>query len=335
VLGLVSGVSFLCRPFETVFFLAPFYLDLVWRVARRRLPVGPCLGGLALGWLLPLGAFLAFNHAVTGDALLPARVSMYTFPAQLTAHDGTLLERFGANTSYNTLMLAVWFLGPLGVALVALGASWDRLTVLLSLGVLSLLGLGLFHDNHGIHAVGPIHYSECAPALALVAVQGLKRAVDFARRASVSPRPLLLGTGGALVVGLGIFDVHHALALREQSAIHAAVEAYVRDAGLGRAVLLAPRYVAAWRRVPEFRRGGSWVFEWAPPRPDFSDEVLILHDGPGHFERLRTQFPERRFFRLKPGRAPEPWRIVPAETSSAEPVVAPQPPVPSAVESAP
>ncbi|NOK18054.1 glycosyltransferase family 39 protein [Corallococcus carmarthensis] len=338
VLGLVSGVAFLCRPFESLFFLAPFYLDLLWRMARRQLAAGPCVGGLALGWLLPVVAFLAFNHAVTGDALLPARVSMYTFPAQLTEQDGTLLQRFGANTSYNALMLAVWFLGPLGVALVALGAAWDRLTVLLSLAVLSLLGLGLFHDNHGIHAVGPIHYSECAPALALVAVHGLKRAVDFVRRASVSARPLLLATGGALAVGLGIFDTHHALALREQSAIHEAVATYLRDAGLGRAVVLAPQYQVVWKRVPEFRRVGSWVLEWPPPPPDASDDVLVLHDGPGHFEKLRERFPDRRFFRLKPGRAPEPWRIVPAETSAAD--AAPVPPgypapVPSAKQAAP
>lgn len=38
-----------------------------------------------LGWAPALVAFLAFNHAVTGDALLPARVSMYTFPAKLSA----------------------------------------------------------------------------------------------------------------------------------------------------------------------------------------------------------------------------------------------------------
>lgn len=338
VLGLVSGVSFLCRPFETVFFLAPFYLGLLWRMARRQLPVGPCLGGLALGWLLPLGAFLAFNHVVTGDALLPARVSMYTFPAQLTAQDGTLPQRFAENTSYNTLMLTVWFLGPLGGVLVALGASWDRLTVLLSLSVLSLLGLGLFHDNHGIHAVGPIHYSECAPALALVAVHGLKRAVDFVRRASVSARPLMLGTLGALVVGLGIFDVHHALALREQSAIHATVGAFLRGAGLGRAVVLAPPYLTVWWEAPDLQRVGSWVHAWPPPRPGFSEELLVLHDGPDHYEKLREQFPDRRFFHLKPGRASDPdhWRLVPAGTSSkASAPSVPPPPVPPAVEAAP
>ncbi|WP_375761264.1 glycosyltransferase family 39 protein [Corallococcus exercitus] len=338
VLGLVSGVSFLCRPFETLFFLAPFYLDLLWRMARRQLPVGPCLGGLALGWLLPVVAFLAFNHAVTGDALLPARVSMYTFPARLTQEDGTLLQRFGANTSYNVLMLAVWFLGPLGVALVALGAAWDRLTVLLSLAVVSLLGLGLFHDNHGIHAVGPIHYSECAPALALVAVHGWKRAVDFVRRASVSPRPLLLATGGSLAVGLGIFNVHHALALREQAAIHETVATFIHDANLGRAVLLAPQYERVWRHVPEFRRVGSWVFEWAPPAPGDTEDVIVLHDGIGHFQALRERYPDRRFFRLKPGRGPEPWRILPAESSVEEPAPVPpgySAPVPSAKESTP
>ncbi|MBN8226217.1 glycosyltransferase family 39 protein [Corallococcus macrosporus] len=331
LLGLVSGVSFLCRPFETLFFLLPFYLELLGGMARRQLPVGACLGGLALGWVLPLVAFLAFNHVLTGNALLPARMAMYISPVKLTEHDGTLLERFGTNTSYNALMLAVWFLGPVGVALVALGASWDRLTVLLSLSVLSLLGLALFHDDHGIHAVGPIHYSECAPALVLVAVHGLKRAVDFVRRAQVSAWPLMLATGGSLAVGLGIFDVRHALALREQSAIHETVQAYVRDAGLGRAVLLVPSYMQVWQRVPAFRDVGSWVFEWTPPRPDFSDDVLLFHDGPGHYEQLRERFSDRRFFRLKPGRAPAPWRIIPADSPREEPGATP----PSTQEPAP
>ncbi|MCK8497075.1 glycosyltransferase family 39 protein [Myxococcus fulvus] len=323
-LGLMSGVSFLCRPFETLFFLAPFYLWVLWRLVRRELPVGACLGGLVLGWMPALVAFLAFNHAVTGDALLPARVSMYTFPAKLTQNDSSMLERFGANTSYNTLMLAVWFLGPVGLLLVGVGASWDRLTKLLLSSVLALLGLALFHDNHGIHSVGPIHYSECAPALALVAVHGLKRLVDVARRAQLPPATLMAGMLGALVVGLGIFDARNALALREQARIHETMESFLNDAGLGRAVVLAPQYAVAWSQVPAFRKVGSFVLEWAPPHPSYESDLIILRDGEGFARKLRSRFPDRRFFRLLPGKAPEPFRLepIPDDTPAAAPVPA-------------
>ncbi|NTX33726.1 MULTISPECIES: glycosyltransferase family 39 protein [unclassified Myxococcus] len=324
-LGLVSGVSFLCRPFETLFFLAPFYLWVLWRLVRRELPVGACLGGLVLGWLPAVVAFLAFNHAVTGDALLPARVSMYTFPAKLSAHDASMLERFGANTSYNALMLAVWFLGPVGVLLVGVGASWDRLTKLLLLSVLALLGLGLFHDNHGIHSVGPIHYSECAPALALVAVHGLRRLVDVARRAELPSATVMAGVLGSLVVGLGIFDMRNALALREQALIHESMEAYLNDAGLGRAVVLAPQYAVAWNQVPAFRKVGSFVLEWPPPHPGYEEDLIVLHDGPGFAEKLRPRFPDRRFFRMVPGKAPDPFRLEPLDVGGAPPPALPAP----------
>ncbi|WP_342375756.1 glycosyltransferase family 39 protein [Myxococcus stipitatus] len=315
--GAMGGVAFLCRPFESLFFLAPFYLWVLWRLVRRELPVGACLGGLVLGWAPALVAFLAFNHAVTGDALLPARVSMYTFPAKLSAHDGSLWERFGGNTSYNALMLGVWFLGPVGMLLVGAGASWDRLTKLLLLSVLSLLGLGLFHDNHGIHSVGPIHYSECVPALALVAVHGLKRLVDVARKAELPRATVMAGVLGALVVGLGILGARNALSLREQARIHESMDAFVNDAGLGRAVVLAPQYGVAWNQVPAFRKVGSFVFEWAPPRPDQDQDVIVLHDGPGFAEKLRPQFPDRRFFRMVPGKSPDPFRLVPLDSGPA------------------
>ena len=43
----------------------------------------------------------------------------------------SLWQRFGDNLSYNVLMLAIWFLGPMGLVLVAAGALTDRFTRLL------------------------------------------------------------------------------------------------------------------------------------------------------------------------------------------------------------
>ena len=48
----------------------------------------------------------------------------------------------------------------------------DHFTRLLGLGVLTDLLLALFHTNMGLHSVGPIHYSECAVPLTVIAVHG-------------------------------------------------------------------------------------------------------------------------------------------------------------------
>ena len=312
-LGFSSGIAVLCRPFESVFFLAPFFLWLGGRAWRGGAQDRARLGWIALGGLLPLLAFLGFNEIMTGDALLPARLTMYSFPARHDGHNGTLLERFGGNTSYHLLMLGVWFLGPVGVLLVALGVGVDRWTRLAGLAVLSQLSLTLFHDDAGIHFVGPIHSSECAPALVFIAVHGMHRLSEFARGSGLDVERWASALLAALVVGLGVFDAQHAAALRRMVEVHRWTDELLRDAHLGRAVVLAPPFHEVWRAEPDFAAVGGYVFEWAPPRPDFVDEVVVLLDGAGHHERLRSQFPGRRWFRLVPTGADGPVHFVPLE----------------------
>lgn len=296
--GLAFGLAFLCRPFETAFFSAPL---LVWAVAQavRGGPgYGGALAGLVLGGLLPVLLMLAHAYAVTGHPLVPPRMTA-THDIQAV----TLWVRFGANMAYNTFMLAIWFLGPLGIVLVAAGVMTDTFTRLLGLGVVTALLLALFHTNLGIHTVGPIHYSETAVPLTVIAVHGLANLLRGMRRHGLDPLPAACAVTLALVVGLGIFNVGHALALRDQARVQQDIYAWIDRAagepGKGKATVLAPQFAEIWSRVPWMREVGTWVFEWRRPRLDLSDDVLLVHDRPGVEAWLRDRLPERRVFRIE------------------------------------
>ncbi|HKZ06997.1 MAG TPA: glycosyltransferase family 39 protein [Methylomirabilota bacterium] len=296
--GLAFGLGFLCRPFEIAFFSAPL---LAWAVAqnvRREPTYGRAVMGLTLGAFLPLILMLLHAYAVTGHPLLPPRMT--------ESHDVaavTLWTRFGSNLAYNLLMLGVWFLGPLGLILVAAGVMTDTFTRLLGLGVVTALLLALFHTNVGIHTVGPIHYSECAVPLTVIAVHGLANLVRGARAHGIDSRPLACAFAVAIVVALGIFNAGHAFGLRDQARVQRDVyewiERGVRESGEGRAVVLAPQFAEIWSRVPWMREVGTWVFEWRRPRLDLTEDVLIVHDRPGVEDWLRERTPDRRLFRIR------------------------------------
>jgi dolichyl-phosphate-mannose-protein mannosyltransferase len=297
IAGLAFGTGFLCRPFEIAFFSAPLLVWAVMQSVRRRPGHARAIPGLVLGALLPMALMLADAYAATGHLLTPPRLTV--------AHDVaavTLWTRFGSNLAYNLLMLAVWFLGPLGLILVAAGVMTDIFTRLLGLGVAAALLLALFHTNVGIHTVGPIHYSECAVPLTVIAMHGLANLLRGARAHALDPRPLACGFVLAVVVGLGIFNVAHAFNLRDQALvqreIYGWIERGVHASGPGRAVILAPQFAEIWSRVPWMREVGTWVFEWRRPRLDLSDGILIVHDGPGVEGWLRERMPDRRVFRI-------------------------------------
>ncbi|HEU5190959.1 MAG TPA: glycosyltransferase family 39 protein [Methylomirabilota bacterium] len=296
--GLAFGAGFLCRPFEIVFFSLPL---LAWAVAqglRRQPGYARAIPGLVLGALLPIALMLAHAYAVTGHPLMPPRMTATHDVAAVT-----LWTRFGSNLAYNVLMLAVWFLGPLGLILVTAGVMTDTFTRLLGLGVVTALLLALFHTNVGIHTVGPIHYSECAVPLTVIAVHGLANLLRGARAHGLDARPLACAFGLALVVGLGIFNVAHAFTLRDQARvqrdIYGWIERGVRESGAGRAVVLAPQFAEIWFRVPWMREVGTWVFEWRRPRLDLTEGLLIVHDGPGVEEWFRERMPDRRIYRIR------------------------------------
>lgn len=298
--GLAVAISFDCRPFETGFLALPIGVDLVWRALRRRPESMRALAGVMAGAALPLLVFALHSWAVTGHPLVPPRFDMgASIPESLPV--SSTWGRFGNGVAFNSLMLAVWFLGPLGVVLVLVGAWANRVTRLLSMGVVSVLGLGLLHDNFGIHTVGPIHYSECAVPLTLLATQGLYSIRGWLQEHTVSFATVASAVCLGLVVGLGVFSGFTLRGIQRQSEIQAAayrrIDTLVPGHGT-KAIVLAPQFASVWRNDVDFAATGSWVFDWRRPRPDFEDDVLILHDTPDVTAELRRRFPDRSMFRL-------------------------------------
>jgi hypothetical protein len=299
--GLAFGLAFLFRPLETIFFSVPLLAWAAIQTVRTSPGYSRALPGLVVGGIGPVLLMLGHAYAVTGNPFVPPRLDDPAAMAQ-DLMTNALWYRFGANVGYNTFMLAIWFLGPLGVALVAAGVMTDRFTRLLGLGIVTGLGLALLHTNMGLHAVGPIHYSELAVPLTIIAVHGLANLLRATRAHRFDPVPIASAVVVALLLGLGIFNVKHAAALQEQAGIQAAVYDWVErsrpDAQGPKVVVLAPQFGATWVHLPGMARVGTWVFEWRRPHPDLRDDLVILHDLPGLEAAMREHFPDRRFYRL-------------------------------------
>jgi len=76
------------------------------------------------------------------------------------------------------------------------------------------------------------------------------------------------------------------------------------------AVVLAPPFGAIWLPNHDLAARGTWVLDWRRPRPDFGDDILILHDVPEAAETVRRAFPGRRLFRMDADASgPAPFRL--------------------------
>jgi hypothetical protein len=199
-------------------------------------------------------------------------------------------------------MLAIWFLGPLGLVLVAFGSLTNAFTRLLGCCIAADLCLTLFHDNSGLHIVGPIHYSECAVPLTVLATYGLFNIINSAREHGLAPPKMAAMAALSLGLALGTFTLVEASALRRQAAVQAAVyraiEQGVVDPSGRKAVVLAPWFFAVVNAEPDLAEIGTWVHDWRRPQLDLDDDVLILRDVASTESAVRRRFPERRFFRL-------------------------------------
>lgn len=292
VAGAAAGTAALARPFETLLLLAPLALATIvaggnLRTAARR------LAWLAAGVLPALLLALAYNAQVTGSPWLLPRFFHPPFKEDVPG----LWDRAGSNVAYNTIQLALWFLGPAGVGLALLGAARDRTARLLLIGVgLNLLG-GLLHDDWGLHIVGPIHYSESVVPLAIAAALGLLRLPELAQHHRFDPRPVaaallaLIVAGGAVFSGWHLRHLH--IMVRPQALGYGLL-----DQQLKHAVLLAPTFEQFWKTIPGWRHFGSWVFAWRGVSPRSDENVIILNDLPGAAAAARRAFPDRALHRL-------------------------------------
>ncbi|MDB4973952.1 MAG: hypothetical protein JWN48_2293 [Myxococcaceae bacterium] len=300
-LGVVLGLGVMCRPFEVSFIMAPLFMSETIAVLRRgdRAEQRRWLVTI-VGVAIPVFIFFAHTYALTGG-LLPARHHPLLLGGRPT-YENSYWVRFGSNSAFNALRLTVWFAGPFGVIAFAAGVLTDRFTRLLGLGVAAVLLLGLFHDNYGIHALGPIHYSECAVVLTLIVVHGLARIRWALRSLGLAFEVPTAVAAVWIVLGLGSFNWFEAEALHDQATtqhdIYELIEELVPPAQRP-AVLFAPRFYDLWANTSAFARRRTWVYLWRKPHPDYSDEILILHDGsPAVRASVRAAFPERHFFHM-------------------------------------
>lgn len=304
VLGLLAGLAGACRPVEALALLLPVAVHLGLLAVRGRR--WSFLGAALLAAAVPVTLFLAYNSAITGSwALLPRlapgadafRVAQLTFAPW---------SRLGVNTGTNLMLLGIWLLGPLGLLAVLLGASTRQAAPrVLAGGVVLLLGSTMLHGNTGIHTVGPIHFSEAAVPLLLLAVAGLRRSLDFLPRLGV-PRSratwLLLAYLG---VALPVFHLVHGVSMYEQADNQSIPLETIRAANIHHAIVLAPLPGEFWKGQPARARSGSWVLVFPPPDPFSSDEVLVVRERTDP-TALRQAYPGRSLWRLAfpPGWAP-------------------------------
>ncbi len=297
--GLTIGLAFLTRPFESGFLLLPFALYTLYKLVYWRSGHWSMLLGLLLGLAGPLLLFAYHNHALTGSFLKPVRIAVREQTLK-RFRQGTFWTRFGANSSYNLFQLHLWFLGPLGLLLVFLGALRNKLTVLLTFSLLSSLVLAMFHDDHGLHIVGPIHYSETLFPLAVIALFGAHRLLELLRRLSPAEEVWAAGLLFTVILSMGLFLYKHLDAMNRSARVQRRIYRQIERQAPKGSVILAPQFAKVWLKTRKMGLRASWVFEWRRPKPDFSDERLILHYRRRHVKRLQERFPERTLFRLRP-----------------------------------
>lgn len=324
--GVVWALAFSCRPPEVTALTLPLAVWLVVRAIVRRREEPPDwrpLVGIALG-VAPVLAAVVAHHLVLSGTPWPLRMLPGHHGNDIPA--GTFGHRFDSNLAYNLLMLSVWALGPLGVLLAIVGAGWDRWTRLLSAGLALDLGLALLHGNSGIHAVGPIHYSEALVVVIILSLAGIERLAEAARAHRIGLRSPAMVVLGVWIVGLGLFDVHSAAQLRLQASIQTQVKQRVADAvheaGAERALVLTPQFARVWYQEPAYRAVGTWVFHWPRPDPRGKDAIrYAVYESLPARSRLRelgALDPSRSLFWLAlDPRAPLGFRVEPLRGDSA------------------
>jgi hypothetical protein len=320
-LGLAVGGAMLTRPVESAVLLLPLAAALVWDALRGRNDARSHFLAAILGGLGPLLLLLWYQSAITGNPFEIPRFHESASGDALAAL--TLTERFGSNLSHNLMMLCLWFAGPFGIVLVTAGFTGDRTTVLLGSGVALLLLLALAHPYTGIHMVGPINYTEALPSLVLIAAVGASRLEEWWRSVA-HDRPWLPSAAliGLLISGLW-FNVQSLSGLRAQAQIHdtlvGGVERELDRLGVGRAIVLAPRYIHVWHSIPVFRERSTFVYDWPRPTPDGAGPVvfLTLPRTPAQVADALRTWPDRAIFVLQ---LMEEWpylRLAPLDTATA------------------
>lgn len=304
--GFLCSLALVCRPFETVTLLTPLVLGEVWD-GHREGELRNSVTNMVLGGLPLIAIFMLHNHAVTGQAWVPARfaeneiaVAAWRRPWESLSDSELLWRRFSVNVIYNVLRVGIWFWGPVGMLLAVVGAGRDAFTKRLAGGVGCLFALGLGHDDAGIHAVGPMHQSESIVLLTLLAVSGAKRIAEGMEKLELPRRGL-----GVAVIVMGLvggwnFTIRQGQALRLMTTFQEDVYGWMDTETDGPSVVLVPEIWEVWQTDP-YRAVGTWVLAWRHPDPHFDERVLVVIERSGAKAAVKKAFPDRKLYRLERG----------------------------------
>jgi 4-amino-4-deoxy-L-arabinose transferase-like glycosyltransferase len=292
-LGLCAGGAFLSRPIEIGMLLLPLAVWLVARAVRGGAEERRMLVMAAAGVVPALILFGCYNRVITGHFLVQAR-----FAAEARSNEGAVLtfwQRLPVHFCFETLMLAVWFLGPIGVALAALGTQRKQpISVALAVGLFLDLSITLTHQFTGVHVVGPIHFSETPVFLTLLAALGLDRLFAGLRARGIPGAPAAWVLLGTVLLGYGAFDALHGRTLHAQAEAQQYPLDELARRDIHHAVVVADTLALLYQRHPT----GSWVQQFPHPDPYLRDDIIFARAG-ADLPALRARFPDRRFYRLR------------------------------------
>jgi len=293
--GLALGVAAITRPFETLALAGPLLAVYAVRGGRDRRVM---LAGVLAGMVPFLVGFALYDLGVTGTWSTPRTApNSIVHPYGSSFHGafdlGFWRQRFGSNVSYNLLTLAIYFLGPLGVLLVSLGAGESDEHMGLMLGVGAAFALALLHDDRGVHFVGPIHYSDAVIPLAITAAAGARRIERFVGEHRIDSTVPVAASAGFLMLGLPLFTLWQASALADHAVRLESILRLATTVDRSPAVVLAPPIGRVRRRDPVAAELGSFVFTWPRPSPKLDEPVIVLVDSERARREVRAAFPRR------------------------------------------
>ena len=294
-LGLLVGFTFLARPLEGTLLGAIGGGCLLVNFRSRQRETFVAIAGFGLGALIPLVIFLGNNMGTTGSPLATSYDALErTIGRFFGFGDDMVWGRShtpigGLNQSFTTVMrLNMWLFGwpvSLLVPLLAITRSL-RTHAALWLLVLSVVQLAAYFPLAfgGVHDFGNTYHLWHLPWMAAATMLVVQRAAALSFPAARSAA--VLSVVGLLAFWPARLQHWHSTSELTLAPVRAAAEA---TAGVPAIVL--------WRTMQASQSlKRSWVY--FPPAPFPENLVLWARDYDGAEDAMRTNFPERRLFRL-------------------------------------
>jgi 4-amino-4-deoxy-L-arabinose transferase-like glycosyltransferase len=302
--GIAWGFAVFARPYDALLGGIAIVAAVTLSRPRRRselVRVGLWAGA---GAVAPLLALLAFNHAMTGDALrLPFNLLesrdrpgfglRRALPTDQPI-DYTVTRAFSA-LGRNLLLVSAWTGGGLlacGLGIATLfrrqprrGAFLAAILIVWPLGYLFFWGSYLTaYVWDGALFLGPYYYLPMIAAVAIAAAVGLVELWDW--------RPAIGAAAAALLLGLSAAVAIPALAdQRDRTSQRAAVADAIHATVRAPAVVFVPPLYGPWLQNP---------FSFLRNRAEIGgDTVFALDRGDAANARVVQEFPHRAVYRLE------------------------------------